>query len=135
MNDLQREQRRLDLEEARFAARYVTDGARRLFIESNARLYTHVRAKCADCGGSGIDIGGIREDDREDCPTCYGSGFEGESSIVRVASASEGRNWLREAFEIVAGKSEVPVEKEHLAVVVEHCRALVSAAFTLPEVA
>jgi hypothetical protein len=82
-----------------------------------------IAERCEDCGGAGGDgddssVGYIGSR----CSTCQGTGVQP-------------RNYLGEAFKIVAGENDMPPEPEHLKAVVEHCRKLASAALSLPEVA
>ena len=78
---------------------------------------------CEDCGGDGGDgddpsVGYVGSR----CSTCQGTGIQP-------------RNYLGEAFKIVAGESLIAPEPEHLKAVVVHCRKLASAVLSLPEVA
>jgi len=83
-----------------------------------------VEQDCEDCGGSGRDPGALNLWDAEACATCQGAGVQ-----------TVERNYLAEAFRIAAGESHQAGGPEHVKAVVEHCRELVSAALTLPEVA
>jgi hypothetical protein len=117
--------------EERALQRAEGDSARHYF--ENPKRYHHETAgtfraisatqPCEDCAGAGGDgddpsVGytGSR------CSTCQGTGVQQ-------------RNYLGEAFKIVAGESPMAPEPEHLKAVVEHCRKLASAVLTLPEVA
>jgi len=82
-----------------------------------------INQPCEDCGGAGGDgddpsVGYVGSR----CSNCQGTGIQP-------------RNYLGEAFKIVAGESPLDPEPEHLKAVVEYCRKLASAVLTLPEVA
>ena len=82
-----------------------------------------VEVACQDCGGTGNDAGGW-DPFAEACGSCNGSGKE-----------TVERNYLAEAFRIVGdSQCSVPVERKHLAAVVQHCRIAVSTIISLPEV-
>ena len=84
---------------------------------------------CPDCDGTGSDPGGLDPFYKTECPSCMGFG------TLPVEEADEERNWLGEAFQIVLEEECKPVEREHLVAVVKHCRELMSAVMSLPEVA
>ena len=84
-----------------------------------------VEANCEECGGSGIDHGGVDPWDLEPCPLCQGARTQ---MIIR--------NYLAEAFQIAANPESIrPVERQHLVAVIHHCRQAVSVLVSLPEVA
>jgi len=84
-----------------------------------------VEETCEECGGSGCDPGGIDPWDSEPCPACHGA------KTRRVI-----RNYLAEAFQIAGNLGGArPVERQHLVAVIQHCREVVSALISLPEVA
>jgi len=49
-----------------------------------------------------------------------------------VAAESEPRQWLAEAFQIVAGKSSLAAQREHLVAITLHFRELASALCAVP---
>jgi hypothetical protein len=80
---------------------------------------------CEECGGSGRDIGSLDPWDGDDCANCAGSGRQ---TITR--------NYLAEAFQISANPDSIrQVERQHLIAVIQHCRELVGALMSFPEVA
>jgi hypothetical protein len=91
----------------------ATDGAKSTFVTQG----------CDECGGTGRDPGALNPWDPEPCPTCLGTKLQ-----------SVERNYLVEAFRIVAGLSHLAPEKEHLKAVIKYCREMTSAALSLPEV-
>ena len=93
------------------------------FPSSNSYTQTVIQ-DCEGCAGSGNDPGNLDPFEFEPCTFCCGSGKQ------KVE-----RNFLAEAFRIVAGASHQTPEKRHLCAVVEYCRELTSAAINLPEVA
>lgn len=85
----------------------------------------NVEIDCDGCGGSGFDLGGIDPWGPEPCPACNGA------KTQRIT-----RNYLAEAFQIVANpESTRPIERQHLVAGIQHCRQVVSALVSLPEVA
>jgi hypothetical protein len=81
-------------------------------------------AICSECGGSGLDPGGIDPWGPEPCPVCHGAGTQ------KVT-----KNYLAEAFRIVGNpQCAMPVEHAHLVAIVQYCRQIVSAVVGLPEV-
>jgi hypothetical protein len=79
---------------------------------------------CQECGGTGFDPGSL-DPFGYLCPRCHGA----KKELVR-------RDYLAEAFQICAQRDpQQRVERAHLIAIVEHCRAMVSAAVSLPEVA
>lgn len=79
---------------------------------------------CDECGGSGYDPGGIDPWGPELCPKCHGAKTQ---TITR--------NYLAEAFRIAANPDNLrPVERLHLVAIIQHCRQVVSALMSLPEV-
>jgi hypothetical protein len=84
-----------------------------------------VDVNCEECGGSGVDPGGIDPWGPEVCPKCQGA------KTHRIT-----RNYLAEAFQIAANpESTRQIERLHLVAVIQHCREAVSALVSLPEVA
>ena len=80
---------------------------------------------CEECGGSGVDPGGIDPWGPEVCPKCQGAKTQ---TIVR--------NYLAEAFQIAGNPDSIrTVERLHLVAVIQHCREAVRAIMSLPEVA
>jgi hypothetical protein len=79
-----------------------------------------VEVQCEDCGGRGGDsddpsVGYVGSE----CPTCCGSG------TVMVL-----RQYLAEAFAIVAGQSTKPAQAEHLTALASYARAVVNCYMT-----
>jgi hypothetical protein len=72
-----------------------------------------VEIDCDECDGSGIDPGGLSAFESEDCPVCHGSKRQ---TITR--------NYLNEAWAIVAGQSLMLPERKHLEALAAHARAL-----------
>jgi hypothetical protein len=84
-----------------------------------------VEVDCDECGGSGVDPGGIDPWGPELCPGCHGA------KTQRIT-----RNYLAEAFQIAANpECTRRIERQHLVAVIQHCREAVSALVILPEVA
>jgi len=84
-----------------------------------------VEINCDECGGSGFDPGGIDPWGPEVCPKCRGAKTQ---TIIR--------NYLAEAFQIAANPDSTrQIERRHLIAVIQHCREVVSALVSLPEVA
>jgi hypothetical protein len=84
-----------------------------------------MEVNCDECGGSGFDPGSIDPWGPEVCPTCHGAKTQ---TITR--------NYLAEAFQISANPDSIrPVERQHLVAVIQHCRELVGALMSFPEVA
>jgi hypothetical protein len=82
-----------------------------------------VEVSCEECGGSGFDPGGVDPWGPEPCAVCCGA------KTQRIT-----RNLLAEAFQIASNpESQRPVERQHLVVIIQHCRELVSALVVLPE--
>lgn len=81
---------------------------------------------CNDCGGRSYDDGDPSTGySGGACQTCHGTGLEPEP---------EERNYLSEAFQIVAGGDPtLTCERAHIVAVIEHCRKLTSAALMLPQ--
>src|SRR5579863_10234687 len=117
--------------EERYPAQVESEFARRFFenpTEYHGEMPVRSRTistiePCEDCGGAGGDgddpsVGYVGSR----CSTCEGTGIHP-------------RNYLGEAFKIVAGESLIAPEPEHLKAVVVHCRKLASAVLSLPEVA
>ena len=92
-------------------------------------------AGCANCGSSNIEAfesygqtgvyapDGAAEYQNEAGVHCLDCG---------VKADPEPRQWLSEAFQIVAGTSRVRAQREHLVAVTLHFRELVSALFEVP---
>ena len=66
---------------------------------------------CQDCGGRGYDVGGLSPNEFEYCPSCLGSC---KQLIMR--------NYLTEAFQIVAGENPKPTERAHVVALVAYAR-------------
>lgn len=66
---------------------------------------------CDDCGGTGIDVGGLNEYQPETCQHCQGSGKE-----------SMHRNYLAEAFAVAEGRSMMIAERKHLAALIDQLK-------------
>lgn len=58
-----------------------------------------IEIRCEDCGGSGVDAGGLSAYEREDCSSCHGTGRETVPALVgfgapaiapRIASIGNG---------------------------------------------
>lgn len=82
-----------------------------------------IDADCDECGGSGFHPGGIDPWGPELCPKCHGAKTQ---TITR--------NYLVEAFQIAGNpKSMRSVERSHLVAIIQHCRQMVSALMSLPE--
>jgi hypothetical protein len=75
-----------------------------------------VETVCQDCNGSGIDLGGLKEYEPEDCRFCKGTGKETVT-----------RNWLNEALAIVHGQSDRPPERKHLEALYQQNRTVTNA--------
>jgi len=83
-----------------------------------------VEADCEECGGSGVDPGALDPWGPESCPRCQGARTQ------RMV-----RNYLAEAFQIAGNPDGTrPVERQHLVVIIQHFRAMVSAFASLPDV-
>jgi hypothetical protein len=77
---------------------------------------TEVEIPCDECGGSGVDPGGLNAYGPEDCPVCHGSKRQ---TITR--------NYLSEAFAITSGQSDRPIERKHLTALDAYSRQLMNA--------
>ena len=62
-----------------------------------------VKIDCEECGGTGVDPGGLNAYEPEDCRVCHGA--------KRMTIT---RNDLWEAFAITSGQSDRPIERQHL---------------------
>jgi hypothetical protein len=71
---------------------------------------------CDECGGSGVDPGGLNAYEPEDCPVCHGTKHQTVT-----------RNYLGEAFALASGQSSRQIEREHLAALDAYSRQLMSA--------
>jgi hypothetical protein len=71
---------------------------------------------CEECGGSGVDPGGLNAHEPEDCRVCHGA--------KRVTIT---RNYLGEAFAISSGQSARPIERQHLTALDAYSRQVMSA--------
>ena len=93
--------------------------------ESPSQFVIEQEIACEECGGSGFDPGGIDPWGPEVCPKCRGAKTQ---KVIR--------NYLAEAFQIAANPDSMrPIERRHLVAVIQHCREVVSALVTLPEIA
>ncbi len=93
--------------------------------ESPSQFVIEQEIACEECGGSGFDPGGIDPWGPEVCPKCRGAKTQ---KVIR--------NYLAEAFQIAANPDSMrPIERRHLVAVIQHCREVVSAHVTLPEIA
>jgi hypothetical protein len=93
-------------------------------------------AGCANCGSSNIESfeaygptgvyapDGVSESCSEEGMHCRDCGSNEE--------ASERREWLAEAFQIVGGRSRLAAQREHLVAITLHFRELASALFEIP---
>ena len=93
-------------------------------------------AGCANCGSSHIEPfesygptgvrspDGVAEYTNDQGVHCLDCGANEPEAETRV--------WLREAFQIVAGRSRVSAQREHLVAVTLHFRELVTALFAIP---
>ncbi len=83
---------------------------------------------CEDCGGTGVETGGLHAIEYEPCGNCNG-----------VGQVLVFRDWLTEAFRIAGpdrpGYRKPIVEREHLTALATYARQVVSAVYSLPEVA
>src|ERR1700680_1665575 len=93
--------------------------------EMRSPYVMEVEVNCEECGGSGFDPDGVDPWGPEERPTCHGA------KPQRIT-----RNYLAEAFQISANAESIrPVERQHLVAIIEHCRELVGALMSFPEVA
>jgi hypothetical protein len=93
--------------------------------ESASPFVVEQEIACEECGGSGRDIGSLDPWDGDVCEKCAGTGRQ---TITR--------NYLAEAFQISANPDSIrPVERQHLVAVIQHCREIVGALMSFPEVA
>jgi hypothetical protein len=77
---------------------------------------TESEIDCDECGGSGVDPGGLNAYEPEDCPVCHGTKHQTVT-----------RNYLGEAFALASGQSNQPIEREHLVALDAYSRQLMSA--------
>lgn len=94
--------------------------------EPKSSYTVELELPCEECGGSGFDPGGIDPWGPEPCPACQGA------KTQRIT-----RNYLAEALRIVGNPAcLVPIERAHLAAIVDYCRQAVSAVVvvSLPDV-
>jgi len=91
---------------------------------------------CLNCGSSNIapfesygTTGVYAPDGGAECST-----EEGVHCLACGANEAEAepRQWLAEAFQIVAGRSRVAAQQEHLVAITLHFRELASALFAVP---
>jgi hypothetical protein len=75
-----------------------------------------IEIDCEECGGSGVDPGGLNAYEPEDCRVCYGSKRQ---TITR--------NYLSEAWAITRGDSSRPIERLHLAALDAYSRQVLNA--------
>ena len=99
-------------------------------------IETPTEAGCAYCGSSKIEWfesngptgvyapDGGAESRLEEGVQCVDCGA--------VAEEAEPRVWLAEAFQIVAGRSRLAAQREHLVAITLHFRELASALFAVP---
>lgn len=82
-----------------------------------------IEEKCESCNGTGHMHDGPPWEDYNPvtCDDCGGSG-------------TIHRDYLKEAFLIVQGRSHKLPERKHLEAIVTHCRQITSAAMALPQV-
>ena len=75
-----------------------------------------VEIDCEECGGSGVDPGGLNAYEPEDCRVCHGT--------KRMTIT---RNYLAEAFALTSGRSDRPIERKHLTALDAYSRQVMSA--------
>ena len=75
-----------------------------------------IEQDCEECGGSGVDPGGLNAFEPEDCPVCHGT----KRQTVT-------RNYLSEAFAITSGQSDRPIERQHLTALDAYSRQVLNA--------
>jgi hypothetical protein len=92
-------------------------------------------AGCANCGSSNIEPFESYNPTGVHAPDGSAE-YQNETGVhcldCEVKAAPEPREWLGEAFQIVAGTSRVRAQREHLVAVTLHFRELVSALFEVP---
>ena len=93
-------------------------------------------AGCVNCGSSKVEPfesygpTGVRAPDGA-------AEYQNDEGVHCLAcgadkAEAEPRNWLAEAFQIVAGRSRLAIQREHLVTLTLHFRALASALFEIP---
>ena len=76
--------------------------------------------ECPECGGTGLDPGGLSTTDRTDCQMCAGSGW-----VLR--------DYLSEALRIVRGRERAAVQREHLLAIIYYFGEVIRAMSSVSE--
>jgi len=114
----------------------IASGADLMTLPRQPEVEIPPDAGCAHCGSSNIEPfesygpTGVRAPDGG----AEYSSDEGVHCLDCGANQAEAetREWLREAFQIVVGRSRLAPQREHLVAITLHFRELASALFAVP---